>query len=61
MCPRYWVIEGKGNQLVWLNLLLGGIVGAIVDSNTGAAASMSPTEFSAELTAARDSCVAECP
>jgi hypothetical protein len=59
-CPRYWVTEGVGNPVVYWNLLLGGIVGSLVDANSGAGSAISPTEFDAELLAGESQCAVGC-
>ena len=42
--------HGKSNPLVYLNLILGGLVGLIIDGNTGAAFVLEPEEVYVHLT-----------
>lgn len=44
-CPRYWLTHPKNNNVILLNLVLGGIIGLLIDKSTGANSEFSPSEF----------------
>lgn len=48
-CPKYWVTDVRENPVAWGNLLLGGIVGLLVDASNGAAYYVEPGTISATL------------
>ena len=44
-CPRYWLTSPKENPVTYWNLIIGGLIGIIIDNSSGAAWSYAPTEF----------------
>jgi len=44
-CPQYWLTSAEENGVTYLNAIIGGLIGSIVDRNTGAGYSYTPTEF----------------
>jgi len=44
-CPRYWLTTPKANPPTYLNWIIGGVIGFMIDMSTGAGRAYSPTEF----------------
>lgn len=44
-CPQYWLTMSKGNPVIWGNLILGGLIGIMIDGASGAAYSIEPTVY----------------
>lgn len=55
-CPMYWSTSAEENPITYGNLILGGVVGLLIDSSTGAGWSVVPATISGNL--ANDG---ECP
>ena len=48
LCPRYWLTVPKTNPVTYWNFLIGGLIGMAIDGSSGAATSISPSEFHLE-------------
>lgn len=51
-CPKYWLTSPKENPIGFANLLFGGIIGVIIDDNTGAGYLIDPDTY--ELSGSED-------
>src|SRR5262249_21300828 len=50
-CPRYWIATGEDSGAYMGTLLVGGIIGLMVDSHTGGCCTISPSRIDGALEA----------